>query len=219
MWLMVADVMPHSLAKWGRNLSNRDGDSFLLPLAHIVGDDEGSIDVVNQHQHRRWIFNMKQKTCLVTKQPLVVDDIISELTPNHTLARLIQAWCTLNSSHRVQWILMPRLPVDKACRSLSCSKTPRCRSAQLASLRKLKQIAAESERNKRCIEVTPGIVDFLASIIVNHGTTDQYDDDFECASAINEALVILHMLEISEEWVRLPKKMNLTRFSIFITNF
>ncbi|KAI3743334.1 hypothetical protein L1987_61041 [Smallanthus sonchifolius] len=45
-----------------------------------------------------WLFSRKNDVCPVTKQ--VVVDI--ELTPNHTLRRLIQSWCTLNAASGIE---------------------------------------------------------------------------------------------------------------------
>ncbi|RWW20459.1 hypothetical protein GW17_00015432 [Ensete ventricosum] len=142
----------------------------------------------------RWIFDMKQSTCPVTKQPL--ED--RELTPNHTLRRLIQAWCTLNSSNGVDRIPTPRSPIDKA-QIAKLLEDARLLQSRLGSLRELKMIVAESDRNRRCVEATPGVVDFLASVIVNYGSEGETSDASESATACDEALVVLRTLEISEE--------------------
>ncbi|GMJ03356.1 plant U-box 23 [Hibiscus trionum] len=51
-----------------------------------------------------WLLTCKNTTCPVTQQPLPPD---SDLTPNHTLRRLIQAWCIDNASLGVD-----RIPID-----------------------------------------------------------------------------------------------------------
>ncbi|RZS00219.1 hypothetical protein BHM03_00029877 [Ensete ventricosum] len=52
--------------------------------------------------------------CPVTKQPLPRD---SDLTPDHALRLLIQAWCVVNASRGVERIAT-------ASPSLGCSSTP-----------------------------------------------------------------------------------------------
>ncbi|GFZ20262.1 plant U-box 22 [Actinidia rufa] len=56
----------------------------------------------------RWLFSCKNNTCPVTKQEL--SDV--DLTPNHTLRRLIQTWCTLNASSGIERIPTPKPPLD-----------------------------------------------------------------------------------------------------------
>ena len=52
----------------------------------------------------------KVSSCPVTKQPLPSD---SDLTPNHTLRRLIQHWCVENATLGVVRIPTPRVPPGK----------------------------------------------------------------------------------------------------------
>ncbi|EOY31543.1 Plant U-box 22-like protein [Theobroma cacao] len=58
----------------------------------------------------KWLFSGKNTTCPVTKQVIVDCD----LTPNHTLKRLIQSWCMLNASHGIERIPTPKPPISKA---------------------------------------------------------------------------------------------------------
>lgn len=151
----------------------------------------------------RWIFSGNQETCPVTKQPL--PDL--ELTPNHTLRRLIQAWCTANASHGIERFPTPRPPIDKAqiAALLEEAKLPH---SQMSALRKLKAIVSESERNKRCVEAS-GAVDFLASVIKKSKYSNPRENEQEgilfddgimeySTSASDEALSILYCLQISK---------------------
>ncbi|KAK6147297.1 hypothetical protein DH2020_018209 [Rehmannia glutinosa] len=48
----------------------------------------------------RWLFKSRTNTiCPVTKQPLPRD---SDLTPNHNLRRLIQAWCSIKTLQKLE---------------------------------------------------------------------------------------------------------------------
>ncbi|WOL18792.1 E3 ubiquitin-protein ligase [Canna indica] len=183
---------------------------FLCPISLQLMKDPVILSTgitYDRESIEQWIFagkqqqQQQQRTCPVTRQPLPPD---CELTPNHTLRRLIQAWCAVNCSGGFEPLPTPKPPVDKAqiARLLDEAKLPQSR---LASLRKLRAIVAESERNKRCVEATAGVVEFLASVVVvasHHisNAEEVVDDDcLESTSACGEALGILQALQISEE--------------------
>lgn len=143
----------------------------------------------------KWIFLRKNNTCPITKQ--VLSD--TELTPNHTLRRLIQAWCTLNASYGIQRIPTPRPPVtiSQISKLIQDSKTPKL---QVRCLKRLKSIASENETNKRFMEAA-GAPNFLASIIMNvkRSSDDQVLEEFELITKPeDEALSILYQLQLSE---------------------
>ncbi|URD96324.1 E3 ubiquitin-protein ligase [Musa troglodytarum] len=139
----------------------------------------------------RWIFAGRQNTCPVTRQPL----LDCEVTPNHTLRRLIQAWCTVNVSNGVERFPTPKAPIERAhiARLLDEATLPQ---SQLSSLCRLREIVCESVRNKHYVEATAGAVDFLASIVANNGRSGL---ESTSARACEEALSILYSLQISEE--------------------
>ncbi|KAK1389714.1 RING-type E3 ubiquitin transferase [Heracleum sosnowskyi] len=143
----------------------------------------------------KWILSRKNNTCPVTKQLLT--DI--ELTPNHTLRRLIQAWCTLNASYGIQRIPTPRLPVSTSqiSKLLKDAKSPKL---QIRCLKRLKSIASENETNKRFMEAA-GASHFLASVIIkaNRSAADEVlEEEFELTKPEDEALSILYQLQLSE---------------------
>lgn len=120
----------------------------------------------------RWLFD-GHATCPVTQQKLA--DSEREATPNHTLRRLTQAWCAL---HAVERFPTPRPPLD-ACRVAEIVEEGRGagRQQELAALREIKAIVAESDRNRRCVEATPGAVEFLVSVVRNHATVSKSAED------------------------------------------
>ncbi|TKY53165.1 E3 ubiquitin-protein ligase PUB23 [Spatholobus suberectus] len=146
----------------------------------------------------KWLFASKNDTCPVTKQPLLPD-----LTPNHTLRRLIQAWCTVNASHGIQRIPTPKPPVDKTMVEKLLKDASESPNLQLRCLRTLKSIASESQTNKRCVE-SAGAVEFLASVVtttIATATNSCLEDDVELelkTSAADEALSLLHGIHLSE---------------------
>ncbi|CAN0847522.1 E3 ubiquitin-protein ligase PUB23 [Linum grandiflorum] len=143
----------------------------------------------------RWLFsNNNNKTCPVTKQP--IDDAAAALTPNIILRRLIQSWCTLNSSHGFERIPTPKPPItrsqiSKILKSGINSSPPK----QISCIKQLKSLAKESDANKRCIE-SAGAVDFLASVVV--ANSDSVTAQFEEGSPSEEALSLLHGLHLSQ---------------------
>ncbi|CAJ1967269.1 unnamed protein product [Sphenostylis stenocarpa] len=144
----------------------------------------------------KWLFASNNDTCPVTKQPLLPD-----LTPNHTLRRLIQAWCTVNASHGIQRIPTPKPPVDKTIIQNLLRDASDSPNLQLQCLRTLKSIASESQTNKRAIE-SAGAVKFLASVITNTIAINScLDDDVELelkTSVADEALSLLHSIQLSQ---------------------
>ncbi|KAG1327942.1 E3 ubiquitin-protein ligase PUB23 [Cocos nucifera] len=175
---------------------------FLCPISLQIMRDPVTLPsgiTYDRDSIERWIFSGKHNTCPVTKQSLPECD----LTPNHTLRRLIQAWCALNPSDGIERFPTPKPPVNKAqiTELIDDAKLPHL---QLSSLRKLKEIVSESERNKRCVEATPGVLDFLASIIRKKSSTPGEEgiaisDGVESTTACDEALNILCLLQISKQ--------------------
>lgn len=178
---------------------------FLCPISLQIMRDPVTLPTgitYDRESIERWIFSGNHNTCPVTRQFLPECD----LTPNHTLRRLIQAWCALNSSDGIERFPTPKPAIDQAqiAKLVDEARLPRL---QLASLRKLKEIVTESERNKRCVEATPGVIDFLASTIKNNSSISAEEgmllgDAAESTMACDEALNILYLLQISEQHLR-----------------
>lgn len=87
----------------------------------------------------RWLFIDRRLSCPVTNEPLPSE---AELTPNHTLRRLIQQWSILHAAKRIP---TPRPPADFA------TVQNLLRSLSSSSLSVLSALAAESESNRRLI--------------------------------------------------------------------
>ncbi|KAI3791596.1 hypothetical protein L2E82_05443 [Cichorium intybus] len=148
----------------------------------------------------KWLFAKKNNTCPVTKQVLLDVD----LTPNHTLRRLIQSWCTLNPLSGVERVPTPRTPISKPeiVKLLKDLKYPKL---QMKSLKRLKVIVMENEANKRSMEAV-GAVDYLAYILSNQNNVtsssptgeDSDVEGFELVSTADEALSILYHMQLSQ---------------------
>ncbi|KAJ8470367.1 hypothetical protein OPV22_024710 [Ensete ventricosum] len=171
---------------------------FLCPISLQLMKDPVTLSTgitYDRDSIERWFFTGGQTTCPVTRRALPD----CEVTPNHTLRRLIQAWCTVHASSGVERVPTPKAPVEQGqiVKLLREAKLPQ---SQLSSLARLRAIVSESERNRRCVEGTAGVVDFLASIIANDGysSNEEVDDGLESTRACDEALNILHSLQISD---------------------
>uniref|UniRef100_M1BX99 U-box domain-containing protein n=2 Tax=Solanum tuberosum TaxID=4113 RepID=M1BX99_SOLTU len=146
----------------------------------------------------KWIFSAKNNTCPVTKQSLITG---IELTPNVTLRRFIQSWCTINASHGIERFPTPKPPVSKPqiIKLLKEAKSP---MMQMKSLKTLRSIASENDANKRCME-SAGAMEFLASIINNNNSNEVFEEEEEgFMSTKDEALSILYQLKLSEQGLK-----------------
>ncbi|KAJ8574407.1 hypothetical protein K7X08_026212 [Anisodus acutangulus] len=123
----------------------------------------------------KWLIKYKNITCPVTKQELT---LTTDLTPNHTLHRLIQSWCIMNSSHGVERIPTPKPQVTKSHVLKLLKEAMESPQMQLSCLMKLRSIAHASESNKKCLE-SCGVVDFLASIIMKKEVASVEDLEFD----------------------------------------
>ncbi|KAK7345221.1 hypothetical protein VNO77_15805 [Canavalia gladiata] len=180
---------------------------FLCPISLEIMKDPVTVSTgitYDRDSIEKWLFSQKNDTCPVTKQPLLPD-----LTPNHTLRRLIQAWCIVNASNGIERIPTPKPPVNKTniqklLKDASDSNSPQLQSQCLQTL---KSIASESETNKHCVE-SAGAVTFLASLVtsnINSSSSPLNDDDDEFelkTNAGDEALSVLHTLNLSESGLK-----------------
>ncbi|GKV34996.1 hypothetical protein SLEP1_g43322 [Rubroshorea leprosula] len=173
---------------------------FLCPISLQLMRDPVivSTGITYDREHiEKWLFSCKNNTCPVTKQVLSDPD----LTPNHTLRRLIQGWCTLNASRGIERIPTPKPPADKTQIVKLLKDAEQFPDMQLKCLRRLKSIISEGERNRSCLE-SAGAVQFLVSIIKSndHSISQEVSDSSSSGftKASGEALSILYELKISD---------------------
>ncbi|CAH2041326.1 unnamed protein product [Thlaspi arvense] len=133
----------------------------------------------------QWLFISHNTTCPVSNQPLPPDSL---LTPNHTLRRLIQSWCTQNAVHGIDRIPTPKPPLEKVhvrnlLRDLSLPML------QLATLRKLELLVLEHERNRKFL-IEAGLIEAMSQFIATcHKRAE--------TSGLEEALSVLSYLRSS----------------------
>ncbi|XP_062185413.1 E3 ubiquitin-protein ligase PUB23-like [Phragmites australis] len=183
---------------------------FVCPISLEIMRDPVTLSsgiTYDRDSIERWVFNGGHGDCPVTKLPLGASGL--EPTPNHTLRRLIQAWCAAQAVERFP---TQRPPVDAYRVAAIVDEANRGGQQELlASLRELADIVGESDRNRRCVEGAPGAVEFLVSVVKKHaaGTAkllvgsqaEMYGvlDSPKASSPEEAALSILHSVKLSEE--------------------
>ncbi|KAI3417780.1 RING-type E3 ubiquitin transferase [Psidium guajava] len=132
----------------------------------------------------QWLSGGESATCPVTKQPLAKG---SDLTPNHTLRRLIQSWCNENTSRGVDPVPTPRAPLDKFY-MLKLVGDIQCRRSEIDALRRIETLVVENERNRTPM-VEAGVPKAILSYVANCC-------DESRTVGLEEALSILVLLRV-----------------------
>ncbi|XP_062186976.1 E3 ubiquitin-protein ligase PUB23-like [Phragmites australis] len=125
------------------------------------------------------------RTCPVTRQPLAPEP---QLTPNHTLRRLIHAWlASLSPGAEVdEDVTALRGPVSGEEMAALLSDAA---AAQVGALKRLQELVAECEDNRAVLESQDGVFEVL-SRVVSSGDA--------CSTAREEAVGVLASLRILE---------------------
>lgn len=166
---------------------------FLCPISLEIMKDPVIVSTgitYDRDSIEKWLFSGKKNSCPVTKQDITDAD----LTPNHTLRRLIQSWCTLNASYGVERFPTPRPPVCKSEIEKLIKDSASSHQNKVKCLKRLRQIVSENKSNKRCLEAA-GVPEFLATIVSNNDSENVFDSSM---SLTDEALSLLYHLETSE---------------------
>lgn len=164
---------------------------FLCPITLEIMRDPVTLSTGITYERdsiERWIFTQKNATCPATKQPLLSLD----LTPNTTLRRLIQSWCTLHAAtHGVERLPTPKPPLTRP----HLLKILSAAAAAPHHLQTLKSLAADSQTNRRTMEAA-GAAEFLAALIVKSAAADNLTGTSE------EALSIISAMQLSESGLK-----------------
>lgn len=156
---------------------------FICPISlQIMKDPVTAVSGITYDREsiENWLFKSHNTICPVTKQGLSRQ---ADLTPNHTLRRLIQAWCSLNAAQGVELIPSsdpPRIkiPIAKLIRDLYLP------NLRIETLRELEALALESERS-RVYLVEAGLANALVSFIISRYKTGE-------TNGLEEALRLLY---------------------------
>lgn len=168
---------------------------FICPISlQIMKDPVTAITGITYDREsiEHWLFQGNNNAeCPVTKQPLPKD---SDLTPNHTLRRLIQAWCADNSAYGIDRIPTPKAPLSKL-QIIKLIKDIWKPELQTKTLIQLEVFAAENERNRKCM-AEAGVPRAMLTYIVNCCDKNQ-------VGGLEGALSILHFFKITSEYMKL----------------
>ncbi|MBA0615675.1 hypothetical protein E1A91_D09G151500v1 [Gossypium mustelinum] len=172
---------------------------FICPISlQIMRDPVTAITGITYDREsiEQWLLKGKSTNCPVTQQPLPT---VSDLTPNHTLRRLIQAWCNENASLGVDRIPTPKPSIDKF-HFLKLIKQLQHPDSKMKALKELDLLAAKNERNRKYM-VEAGVPKAMLSFIVNCFKED-------CVSGLEEALSVLFLIRIPSAEAKLLPKQN-----------
>lgn len=152
---------------------------FVCPISMQLMKDPVTISTgitYDRQSIEKWLF--KNTTCPVTRHPLSAVD----LTPNHTLRRLIQAWCTLNALERIP---TPKQPLDK---SHILNLLNQANTSPNSLLHCLQRLRSSIDTATLIHLQASGAAAFLLSVVREN----------EDAAVRDEALAILHQMELSD---------------------
>ncbi|XP_022927467.1 E3 ubiquitin-protein ligase PUB22-like [Cucurbita moschata] len=170
---------------------------FLCPISLQIMRDPVTISTgitYDRESIEKWLSSYKNRhvvvpSCPVTKLPLSELD----LTPNHTLRRLIQGWCSLNAGDGVEPIPTPKGEVDRGQVVKLVKEAMRCGSSRLECLKRLKAIVVENERNKFYLQEVESM-EFLTSVL-NNNDESMIEEAIEILSNTNSPTTLLkHLL-------------------------
>ncbi|KAL4281868.1 hypothetical protein GQ457_03G010560 [Hibiscus cannabinus] len=135
-------------------------------------------------------------TCPLTNQVLTCLEPI----PNHAIRKNIQDWCVENRSHGIERIPTPRVPITSVEVSNILSKiNVACKRQDGKGCRdlvlKIKSLAKESERNKRCI-VTNGAGGVLSEAFQAFSMASSFDENVGVLEEILSALTRMFPLDV-----------------------
>lgn len=158
---------------------------FICPISlHIMKDPVTAVTGITYDRDsiEKWLLDGDNTFCPVTNQPLPRE---SDLTPNHTLRRLIQAWCIANAAYGVDRIPTPKTPLSKvyAVNLVRDLSRPRLR---LKTLQKLEMLAMEKDTNRKSM-VEAGVVKELLSCIIGFHKRDE-------KIGLEETLYVLYLI-------------------------
>lgn len=160
---------------------------FICPISLQIMKDPVTIVTgitYDRESIEHWLFKIHNTICPVTKQSLPRD---SELTPNHTLRRLIQAWIATNGTDQI--ITSPKKPPLSKFYIINLIRDLWLPNSRLRALKELEKLAVENENNRKEM-VESGVCKPILSIVVSCHKKGEI-------IGLEEALSILYLLRNS----------------------
>ncbi|PIA54319.1 hypothetical protein AQUCO_00900694v1 [Aquilegia coerulea] len=160
---------------------------FICPISLQIMKDPVTIVTgitYDRESIEQWLSADQNTSCPVTKQPLPKD---FDLTPNHTLRRLIQAWCVTNAANGVDRIPTPKSPLNNIhiLKLIQDLRHPQLKSK---SLNRLVLLASECEKNRKCM-MEAGVAKVMVSLIIT-----SYKNNV--SEGVHEAMHVLSLIKI-----------------------
>ncbi|CAK9143392.1 unnamed protein product [Ilex paraguariensis] len=179
---------------------------FRCPISMELMKDPVTISTGVSYERKpieKWFFTYKKKTCPATMQNIENFDI----TPNHTLKRLIHAW--QNGRSQSCSSRPPPRPSIKHDEVVALLNNVESTPFKVSSLKKLRSIIETSDDIKVVFKRSGG-VEVLVGIIVQILIESS---DFAAFRACEEALGVLHLIPISigDETMQLLSKQECTK--------
>ncbi|CDY47911.1 BnaAnng09430D [Brassica napus] len=168
---------------------------FLCPISlEIMKDPVTAVSGITYDRQSIVQWLEKVPSCPVTKQHLPLD---SDLTPNHTLRRLIQHWCVENATRGVARIPTPRAPPGKLNiveEIKNLKKFVVEASGREETLKKLEVLAMEGETNRRMM-CEAGVHRSLILFVVKC-TREEEEEGQHLKGHLDESLRLLHLIGV-----------------------
>ncbi|OWM82586.1 E3 ubiquitin-protein ligase PUB24-like [Punica granatum] len=177
---------------------------FICPISlEIMKDPVTAITGITYDRENieRWLFDTTGTTtvtphCPVTNRPLPQD---SDLTPNHTLRRLIQLWCTQNASRGIDRIPTPRAPLDRFRALNQLIKDLRNPNNNIPdrltdTLHRMESLATKNEQNRKHMVKAGTPEAMLLYVVACFGSSR--------TAGLREALSILNLVQIPPDEAR-----------------
>ncbi|KAG4387088.1 hypothetical protein JHK82_031139 [Glycine max] len=163
---------------------------FVCPISfQIMEDPVTTVTGITYDREsiEKWLLKAKDCVCPVSKQPLPRSS--QYLTPNHTLRRLIQAWCSANTSNGVDRIPTPKTPLSmvQVQKLLKGLEVP---CSYQKSLEKLHGLAT-TERNRICM-AEAGVAKAMIKLI--NKSFKEGNTNLNNTTCIEKVLRIVHVL-------------------------
>ncbi|CAA2959569.1 E3 ubiquitin- ligase PUB24-like [Olea europaea subsp. europaea] len=157
---------------------------FLCPISlQIMKDPVTTVTGITYDREsiEHWLLTAEEVTCPATNQPLPRD---SDLTPNHMLRRLIQAWCIANAKNGIDQIPTPKTPLQRST-VLNLIRKLKNPVMYVDSLKKMDELANENEKNRKCM-AEAGSAKAMVSFVLKYFKEGK-------STGLEEALRILHL--------------------------
>ncbi|KAJ0249439.1 E3 ubiquitin-protein ligase PUB24 [Hirschfeldia incana] len=170
---------------------------FICPISlDIMKDPVIAVSGITYDRESIVKWLEKVSSCPVTKQPIPSD---SDLTPNHTLRRLIQHWCVENATRGVVRIPTPRVPSGKLNVAEVIKNLKKFGDEALAkqdTLKNLEVLAMEGETNRRMMH--EGAVHRSLILFVVKCTRKEEEEEAQRRIQVQlyESLRLLHLIGV-----------------------